>query len=713
MTRAKVPQVFQLEAAECGAACLNMILGYFQRWESLVAINTALGVSRDGAKASRIVSGAEQYGLSAKITKIDNLSQFYGLKFPGIAYCNEKHYVVVEGYDKKKVFVKDPALGPKVYSHEDFFKSLSEIYISFEKTIDFKEGGEKPSPLKKVIKRLKGNEKVMFATGFLGLVGVIPSVFIAVTSGEFIDQVFSYQRINWINPMILLIVFMALMKYLITLLRQNFARNLQKKLEIINSFDFLQRILSLPINFYRQRAVGDTVNRIDESDEIAEVITQQLGEVLSDIFSLLIFGAVMISINPVLFFLFLFVIYLNFFYLGSITANFQELEGAMAKADGAVQSESFSGITGLISLKSSNSENGWFTRWSGFFTKYINDSQKLSVFDNKIILSIELFDTFQKVLVIMFGIYSIINGWMTLGEWVSFTFLRDQFITSQNGLIMFLTDLPRLNTLINRADDVLEYPINENEKFLSNAELKDLNLSGNFEFKNIDFGFSAYDPPLFKDLSFKVKSGEYIGLVGKPGSGTSTLLYIISGIYNPWKGELLFDGINTNQISKACKSQQISFALQQSTIFKDTIKNNLIGPYGNKSSGKIYEKCKVALSDNFIFNTPQGLEKVVDANGDNLSGGEKQLLDITRCLINNPKILLLDQATTSLDLVLQEKLINNLIALDITIIHVTRSNSLLLKTDKVLFINQESNIEENQHGNLFKENTFYRENLNL
>ena len=711
MIREKVPQVFQLEAVECGAASLTMILGYFKRWEPLIAVNVALGVSRDGAKASRIVAGAKQYGLAPKGLKINDANQFFSLKFPGIAFWNQNHFIVVEGYDKNKIFVKDPALGPRKYDYEEFFESFSGIFISFDKTNDFKEGGEKPSPIKKIIKRLKGNEKVILAAGLLGLIGVIPGVFIAITSGEFIDQVFTYQRTNWINPMIAIIVFMAILNYLITLLRQTFARNLQKKLELENSFEFLQRLLILPINFYRQRAIGDTVNRIDESDEIAEVLTQKLGEAMSDLFSVLIFGAVMLALNPILFIFFLVIIGINFYVLGSLSESLQDVEGAAAKSDGAVQSQSFTGIMGIIALKASNSENGWFTRYSGYFAKFINESQKLSLLNNRIMLSVQLVDTAQQVLVIMGGIFSIINGWMTLGEWVSFTFLRDQFLDPVKNLVEFIGDIPNLYTSMRRVDDVLDYPINENEKLMSSKKLLDIKLSGNLEFRNIDFGFSAYEPPLFKNLSFNLKSGEYVGIFGNPGSGTTTLLSLISGLYKPWKGEILFDNINANEISKSSKTSAISYSLQQSIVFNDTIKNNLIGPYGNKSTDLIYEKCKIAKSDNFIFHNAEGLERIISSDGGNLSGGEKQLLDISRCLINNPKILLLDQATTSLDLVLQKELINSLLALDITIIHVTRSNSILRETDKVILIDENSEVYSKTHELLLKESTFYKENL--
>ena len=711
MIREKVPQVFQLEAVECGAASLNMILGYFKRWEPLIAVNVALGVSRDGAKASRIVAGAKQYGLAPKGIKVNNPNQFFSLKFPGIAFWNQNHFIVVEGYDKNRIFVKDPALGPRTYSYDEFFESFSRVFISFEKTNDFKEGGEKPSPLKKIVKRLKGNEKVIFAAGFLGLIGVIPGVFIAITSGEFIDQVFTYQRTNWINPMISIIVLMAIFNYLITLLRQTFARNLQKKLELENSFEFLQRLLSLPINFYRQRAIGDTVNRIDESDEIAEVITQKLGEAMSDLFSILIFGGVMLALNPILFIFFLIIIAINFYVLGALSESLQDVEGAAAKSDGAVQSQAFTGIMGIISLKASNSENGWFTRWSGYFAKFINESQKLSILNNRVMLSVQLVETAQQVLVIMGGIFSIINGWMTLGEWVSFTFLRDQFLDPVKNLVEFFGDIPNLYTSMRRVDDVLEYPINENEKLMSNKKLIDLKLSGNLEFKNIEFGFSAYEPPLFNNISFKVNSGEYVGVFGNPGSGTTTILSIISGLYKPWSGEVLFDRVNSNDISKFSKSSAISYSLQQSIVFNDTIKHNLIGPYGNKSSDYIYERCKLAKSDEFIFNSSEGLERIISADGGNLSGGEKQLLDISRCLINNPRILLLDQATSSLDLILQQDLINSLLSLDITIIHVTRSNSVLCKTDKVILIDENSNVDTKSHSNFLKESSFYKENL--
>ncbi len=712
MIRNKVPQVYQLEAVECGAASLNMILGYFKRWETLPALRLALGVSRDGAKASRIVAAARQYGLKPLPKRIQNAEEFFQASFPAVAFWSNNHFIVVEGYDKKNIFVKDPAQGPKKYKYQDFFQTFSGVLISFEKTANFKEGGVKPKPLLKILERLKGNENVIYSAALLGLLGVIPGVIISITSGEFIDQVFVQQRSNWINPMLWIIGSAAVFNYLITLIRQNFVRNLQKKLEIINSYDFLKRLISLPLSFFRQRRVGDTISRIDESDSIAVTLTQELGQALSDLFSVLIFGLVMFSLNPLLFFTFLVIIAINFLFVSKVSDSLADTESAVMRATGFAASAGYSGLLTMNSIKASNSENGWYTKWAGYFAKYINESQKLSVLNNKLALTTGLVETAQEILIIIGGIVSIINGWMSLGEWVSFTFLRDYFLGPVNGLVSFATSIPGLYSQIRRLDDVLLYPISDSEKLSisTSNDSRTEKLSGLIEVKNLTFGFSAYDPPLIKDVNFSIKSGEHICVVGKQGTGTSTLLGLLMGSYIPWEGSISFDKIESQNIPKSLFESSVKLALQNSIIFNDTIKNNITGVFNTSINNSfIYEMCRIAKSDDFIFENNEGLERVMSQDGGNISGGEKQLLDITRVLVSEPTIILLDQALNSMDLVLQDMVMKNILSLEKTIINATRNKNILNTSDKVLYIKDDGLVISSTHEELIKSDSEYLE----
>ena len=436
----KVPQIFQLEGVECGAASLAMILGYHGRWETLQTMRLVLGVSRDGAKASRIVSGAQQFGLKPTPLRVSSLEQLKSSSFPGIAFWNSNHFIVIEGYRSGKFIVKDPAAGPRKITEQDFMKSFSGVYIGFETTPAFKPGGIKPNPLLKIYERIKGEEKVIIAAAILGLVGVIPGVFIAVVSGEFVEQVFVHEKSNWVNPMLWMIGASAVFSYLVTLVRQNIVRDLQKKLEIKYSYQFLSRLLTLPLTFFRQRRVGDTVTRIDESDNIAITVTQELGQAMSDLASVMVFGVVMLSLNPLLFILFFVTVMINFVVVAKISGSLGDMEASTMRSNSFALASGYTAVLSIDSLKASNSENGWYAKWSGYFAKFINDSQKLSVLNYTLSLTSGVVETLQELIVIIGGVVSIINGWMTLGEWVSFTFLRDYFLGPLNGLVISIQE---------------------------------------------------------------------------------------------------------------------------------------------------------------------------------------------------------------------------------------------------------------------------------
>jgi ABC-type bacteriocin/lantibiotic exporter with double-glycine peptidase domain len=702
----KVPQIFQLEGVECAAASLAMVLGYYGRWETLQTMRLVLGVSRDGAKASRIVSAAQQFGLKPTPLRVSSLEQLKNLSFPGIAFWNANHFIVVEGYKSGKFIVKDPAAGPRKIKEQDFMKSFSGVYIGFETTSAFKPGGIKPNPLLKIYERIKGEEKVIIAAAILGLVGVIPGVFIAVVSGEFVEQVFVHEKSNWVNPMLWMIGVSAVFSYLVTLIRQNIVRDLQKKLEIKYSYQFLSRLLTLPLTFFRQRRVGDTVTRIDESDNIAISVTQELGQAMSDLASVIVFGAVMLSMNSLLFILFLATVMINFVVVGKISGSLGDMEASTMRSNSFALASGYTALLSIDSLKASNSENGWYAKWSGYFAKFINDSQKLSVLNYTLSLTSGVVETLQELIVIIGGVVSIINGWMTLGEWVSFTFLRDYFLGPLNGLVGFTSSLPGLNATIRRLDDVLQYPLPEDDALRTIDKGIISKLSGQISFEDVEFKYSTYDKPLISNLTFNVNPGEYVAIVGNPGSGSSTLIGLINGLYQPTSGLIKYDSHNIRDLSKVSIEGSISNALQSTTIFNNTLKYNLVGPYSSMSSSEIYERLKITKCEKLIYDNPLGLERILQQNGGDISGGEAQLLEVTRCLMTNPTILTLDQATSNLDLPFQCDLINNLISLNITIIHSSRSNALLSKTDKIIFLKGNGDWEYGTHTNFLSNDEY-------
>ena len=702
----QVPQIFQLEGVECGAACLAMVLGYYGRWETLQTMRLVLGVSRDGAKASRIVSGAQQFGLKPFPVRVTSLEQLKNSSFPGIAFWNSNHFLVVEGYKSGKFRVKDPAAGPRLITEDEFMKSFSGVFITFEPTPAFKPGGTRPNPLLKIYERIKGEEKVIIAAAILGLIGVIPGVFIAVVSGEFVEQVFVHEKSNWVNPMLWMIGVSAIFSYLVTLIRQNIVRDLQKKLEIKYSYQFLSRLLTLPLTFFRQRRVGDTVTRIDESDNIAVTVTQELGQAMSDLASVIVFGIVMLSLNPILFIVFFATVMINFVVVGKISGALGDMESSTMRSNSFALASGYTAVLSIDSIKASNSENGWFAKWSGYFAKFINDSQKLTVLNYTLSLTSGLVDTLQEIIVIIGGVVSIINGWMTLGEWVSFTFLRDYFLGPLNGLVGFVSSLPGLNATIRRLDDVLQYPLPEDDALRTIDNGIVTKLTGAISFEDVEFKYSTYDDPVISALSFEINPGDYLAIVGKPGSGSSTLIGLLNGLYHPTTGLIKYDSHNIRDLSKVSIESSISNALQSTTIFNDTLRSNLVGPYSSMTSSEIYERLKIVNCDKFVFDNPLGLDRVVQQKGADISGGEAQLLEVSRCLMTDPTILTLDQATCNLDLPFQCDLIENLLSLDITIVHATRSKALLSKTNKILFLKGDGQWEFGTHSKFLSQEEY-------
>ena len=662
--RVKTPTLLQMEAVECGAAALGIILRYYGRTVPLTELRQECGVSRDGSKASNILKAARRYDLEAKGFKKE-LEKVKELKPPFIVFWNFNHFLVVEGFSQDQIYLNDPAIGPRKLSLEEFDQGYTGVTLVMHPGEDFTKGGHEPSVIRALWSRLRGSFSALvycvLAGFFLTLAGLVIPAFNKI----FVDEILIEGRYQWLRPMLLAMAITAIFQGILKLLQFRYLRRLKIKLAVGMSGRFFWHILRLPTSFYAQRFAGEICKRLSLNDTVAESLsgelaTNMIGAVMTTFYVLVMFQYDKILTLLVVVFAAINIITLQLISRQRVDAN-QKLIQEYGKASGVA----IAGLQSIENLKASGLESDFFSRWSGYYAKATNSQQELGV-SNQVLSNLPvLLSSLSSAFLLIVGGFRVMDGYLSIGMLVAFQTMVQNFQKPINDLVNFAGKLQELEGNIIRLDDVLDNPTDaqlqkQNRASLSPGESVDdisARLQGYIDIQELTFGYSRLDPPLIEDFSLSIKPGERIALVGGSGSGKSTLAQVIAGLSQPWSGEILFDGQPRTEIAHQVLSNSIAFVEQDILLFEGTVRDNLTLWDTTISDRSLKRACQDAAIDDVIDSLAGGLNAPLAEGATNLSGGQRQRLEIARALANNPSILIMDEATSALD-VETEKIID-------------------------------------------------------
>ena len=712
--RVKVPTILQMEAVECGAASLAMVLAYYGRYVSLEELRSACGVSRDGSKANNICKAARGYGLEVKAFRKEP-SDLKELQVPMIIHWNFNHFVVLEGFKKRKVYLRDPGSGASVVSEEEFDQSFTGIVLTFAKGEDFVKGGDPPNIWKSLIKRMKGSELAMLFIVFTGIALVIPGLVIPVFSRVFLDDILLGEKSDWMLPLIIGMCVTALLRGILTWLREYCLLRMQTKIAISGSGKFLWHVLRMPVEFFSQRSAGDISTRMTSNNTVASAIAGQLTSTVLNVLMLVFYFVLMLQYNIPLTVLAVISAILQMVYLRKISKDRKDKNKKLMQDQGKMIGTAMSGLQTIETLKATGSEGDFFAMWSGYQAKVINATQEMGVSSGYLSAVPTLISSLTNTAVLILGGYAILNGSMTVGLLVAFQSLMSSFLEPVYGLLNLGSTIQNLEGDIDRLEDVHRYPEDrmlQNETVdLKNNELG-RKLEGNIEIKDLSFGYSILDEPLIKDFNITLKPGSRVALVGGSGSGKSTVAKLVSGILTPWSGEILFDGKSRREISRHVLSSSIAMVDQDICMVSGTIKENLTLWDKTIPEPEIIRAAKDAMIHEDITNRSGGYENGMDEGGRNLSGGQRQRLEIARALVNNPSILILDEATSALDPNTEKLLDLNIRRRGCTCIIVAHRLSTIRDCDEIIVLSRGKIVQRGTHEKLMLEKGYYAELIN-
>ncbi len=735
--RVKTPTILQMEAVECGAASLAIILAYYERIVPLAELRIECGVSRDASKASNLILAARRYGMVADGFKVEHLEQLKELSPPFIVFWNFNHFLVVEGLSKHWVFLNDPATGPRRISWEEFDEGFTGVVLVMELGPDFNKGGRKPSVILGLIDRLRGSVGAILYCILAGFLLVLPGLAIPVFSQVFVDEILVENRTEWLRPLILGMILTTVWQGLLTLLRLRYLRKLRIKLSVGMSTRFLWHILRLPIRFYAQRYAGEVSNRASLNNKVAQVLSGQLATTVIDAVMVLFYALVMFAYDGVLTLIGICFSAINGLALQWVARHRIDANTRLVQDWGKAAGVGIAALQSIETLKASALESDFFSRWSGYYAKAASAQQELEV-TNQILGILPIFLTsLTSMLILVVGGWRVMDGNLSIGMLVAFQSLMLSFQQPVNTLVDFGSTLQELEGDLNRLDDVLGNSLDpevETRQFKSlrgrgvqafevssndspdpsriartkvksqnqeEREISDSRLQGYVELRNITFGYSHVDPPLIENLSLSLQPGQRVALVGASGSGKSTLAKLICGLYQPWSGEILLDRTPRREIPREILASSLSLVEQDIFLFGGTVRDNLTLWDATVPDEQLVKACQDAAIHETVMGIPGGYDGELLEGGVNLSGGQRQRLEIARALVRNPAILVMDEATSALDAQTEQIIVENLRSRNCSCILVAHRLSTIRDCDEIIVLDGGKVVQRGTHEELW------------
>lgn len=695
---AKTPTIYQMEATECGAASLSMIMGYYGKHMALEQLRIETGVSRDGCNAMNILRAARKFGLEANGFRKE-LNGLLECQPPCIIHWNFNHFVVWEGMKGKYAYINDPAMGRRKLTLQDIDDCFTGVVLFFKKTENFVREKGKKTLLSFIRERLKGQYVSLAALVAIGLCLVFPGLVIPVFSQVFIDYILLGGNTKWITAFLAVMGFTTLFRALLTFYRGYLLEKLQNKMALVSAHTFLYHMFRLPIGFFDQRYSGDLAERVENNNKVSTFLAGDLAETVLNIMVAAFYLVLLLIYSPLLTLIGVCSVIINVILMKCSSDAIANASMKQQQDQGKLIGAIFAGLNITSTLKASGAENEYISRIQGFYAKAILLEQKLGRLQQVLNAIPAVANEITNVLVMMVGGVLVINGQMTAGMLVAYSSLLGSFTEPVNQLVGFIQKIQTLKADMSRVEDIMKYE--EDEKF-SETETVSMTakLSGEIELRNIAFGYGILEKPLVEGFCFRLNSGSSIAFVGASGCGKSTVSKIVSGLYLPWKGQVLMDGLPCRKIPKEIMASSVSTVSQSITLFSGTIRDNLTMWNRNILEEDIIKAAKDACIHDTITAKPGAYDFILSEGGTNLSGGQRQRLEIARALVTNPSILIMDEATSALDPIVEKQIIDNIKRRGCTCVIVAHRLSAIRDCDEIIVMEQGKIVQRGTHESL-------------
>jgi len=703
---AKTPVIMQLEALECGAASLTMVMAYYNKWVALEQVRADCGVSRNGSNAKNILRAAQKYGFKTKGFAYSTNKLREKGQFPCIIHWGMAHFVVLCGFKGNKAIINDPAKGLVKVDLKTFDEIFTGIYLEIVPGEDFVPSGKKKSMLSFARRRLKGAYSLVAFFALTTIIFYLLGIITPIMQQVFVDYILGGNNPSWLYPFIMLFAALGIMACITTLVQSLFEYKIRGKLDLIGSTSYMWRLLRLPINFFSQRMVGDLQSRQSENGSIAESLVNVFAPIFFNSIMIVFYLFVMIRKSLILTTVGIVNIVINALvsqYISNVRVNISRVQSRdQAKLTGMTSKA----IEMIETIKSNGAEKNYFETWAEVQKDVTEQEVKMAKVNQSLGLIPGIVSMLANYSILILGVYYTIIGEYSVGSILSFQAFLSTFVGPAMMIVSSGQSIIEMRTSMERVEDVLDYPLDENvtrQKSMENAQ----KIRGDIVMKNLTFGYSSLDEPVLKDFSLTIKEGQKVAIVGPTGSGKSTISKLVSGLYSPWSGEMYFDGKGIDEIPHEVFVGSVAVVDQDIFMFEDTISNNLKMWDNTIEDFEVMMACKDAQIHDLIVSRDGGYDALVLESGKNFSGGELQRLEIARALAQDPSIIILDEATSALDAQTEHEAVDAIRARGITTIVIAHRLSTIRDSDLIVVLDKGVIVEQGTHKELMDQKGFY------
>ena len=708
--RVKVPTILQMEATECGAASLSMILAHYGLWLPLEKLRQECGVNRDGSKASCVIRAARNRGCNANGYKWNADRLMEVASYPLIIHWEFNHFVVLEGVKGNTAYLNDPAMGRRTVPLDEFRTSYTGVALHIVPNENFKPEGHRYNIFTAVAEKLAQDKWAALFIILLNLGLIIPGLASPVFSQIFLDDILTKKHPDWMFNFMLAMTASFVICGIMTWLQAVILTRWQRKLTLADSSSFFWHLLRLPMAFFHQRYAAEVASRVGFNESIAGVLSGPAATAVLNLLVAIFYLLLLLQYDVTLTLIGIFFSSIDIIIFFALRRHLTDLNMKIQQDSGKEYGAAMNGLQMIETIKANGNEADFFTKWAGYKTKVLAASQDVALWSMTATIVPTLMGGLNGALIMTFGGFSIMDGAMTAGMFMAFQNLMGSFQAPVNALLGLGSTLQSTEMQMQRLDDVRRYEIDElncaDKNYNDDVEIKRLN--GELELKDINFGYSPLEKPLLNKFNLHIKPGHWVAVVGASGSGKSTVAKIVTGIYEEWSGEVKFDGVPRRQIPRAVIVNSLSCVDQDVFQITGTITENLTLFDDSVRKSDVIQAAKDACIHDDILQLDGGYDAQVSEGGLNFSGGQRQRLEIARALANNPSLLVLDEATSALDPMTEQVVLENIRRRGCSCLIVAHRLSTIRDCDEIIMLHQGVVVERGTHREMMQHNGPYR-----
>ncbi len=697
--RVRTPSVLQMEAVECGAASLGMILAHYGKRVPLEELRVACGVTRDGSTAGNVVRAARAYGLTATGYRRD-VSDLETMPLPFVIFWQFNHFLVVEGFSKRGVHLNDPATGRRVVDEEEFDRSYTGVAIAFEPAEGFVSESRTTAAFGSILKYLAVTRPAIAYAFGCGLALIVPGLLVPAFVRVFVDNVLLAGDRSFVPIVVIGILVTLALQVAVLELQERVMLRVQTKLAVTSASRFMSRLLDLPMSFFAQRSPGELSYRVGLNDRVAELLSQRVLSTVVGLVATLFFLGMMIYFDAGLALVVLAMTALNIGALMAVARARSDDSASLLHEEGRLSAQVADGLASIETLKAGGAEEAFFRRWSGQQARVLNIRQRFAMPTQILNAVPQLTAALTTVAILAIGGWRVIDGTLSIGTLLAFQLLAGEFAAPFSTIVELGADLQSIGVTVRRLDDVTNYKSPAIADPATLVPLPPIDVAGRIDVRGVTFTHSPVSKPSVSEVSFIAEPGRWIALVGATGSGKSSIVRLLVGLDVPTSGEIALDDVTYDRIEPTTFARRVAFVDQTITLFPGTVRDNITLWDSTIDDAAVERAARDAVIHDEILARPGAYDGLVAEDGTNMSGGQRQRLEIARALSRDPTVLVLDEATSALDATTEFVLAENLRRRGCTCVLVAHRLSTIRDCDEILVVDEGVVVERGRHEEL-------------